>query len=402
MGGVEILALAGAGLLGLGALETIQHRRKLARIKTRVHVSGTRGKSSVTRLVAAGMRHAGIATAAKTTGTLARMILPDGREVPVFRPAGANVTEQIRIVDAAQSLGARALVIECMALQPELHWVSEDKFVRATHGVITNARADHLDVMGPGVADVARTLAGMTPVGGTLITGERDPEYLAIFEHAARDRGSRLVTLSDDDMAAVTPDDLARFGYLEHQENVALAIKVLAELGVARDQGLEGMWSASPDPGALTEHEVDFFGRRIVFVNGFAANDPQSTATIWRMCRERHPDVERVIGVFNLRADRPSRTLQLARDARFWHEADGVVLMGSGAYQFAKAASEQGIGPGRFVYAEQQTLDQVFEAIVGLCGHSTLVIGMANIYGQGLELVRFFRNRQVLAPKRTN
>ena len=193
MGGVEILALAGAGLLGLGALETIQHRRKLARIKTRVHVSGTRGKSSVTRLVAAGMRHAGIATAAKTTGTLARMILPDGREVPVFRPAGANVTEQIRIVDAAQSLGARALVIECMALQPELHWVSENKFVRATHGVITNARADHLDVMGPGVADVARTLAGMTPVGGTLITGERDPEYLAIFEHAARDRGSRLV-----------------------------------------------------------------------------------------------------------------------------------------------------------------------------------------------------------------
>ena len=83
--------------------------------------------------------------AAKTTGTLARMILPDGREVPVFRPAGANIIEQVRIVSAAQRHGAEALVIECMALQPELHWLTESKFVRATHGVITNARADHLE-----------------------------------------------------------------------------------------------------------------------------------------------------------------------------------------------------------------------------------------------------------------
>ena len=65
----------------------------------------------------------------------------------------------MRIVSAAQ-LGAQALVIECMALQPELHWLSERKLVRATHGVITNARADHLDVMGPTAADVARAWPG--------------------------------------------------------------------------------------------------------------------------------------------------------------------------------------------------------------------------------------------------
>src|SRR5215510_904106 len=108
-------------LVTLGALvEGLLHRRNLARIPIRIHVNGTRGKSSVTRLIAAGLREGGLVTCAKTTGTLARMILPNGREVPIFRPAGANVIEQKRIVAAAAAHGADALVIECMALQPEL------------------------------------------------------------------------------------------------------------------------------------------------------------------------------------------------------------------------------------------------------------------------------------------
>jgi poly-gamma-glutamate synthase PgsB/CapB len=158
------------------------------------------------------------------------------------------------------------------------------------------------------------------------------------------------------------------------------------------------MCSATPDPGALTEVEVDFFGRRIIFVNGFAANDPQSTEMIWNMARERHPDVERTIAVFNLRGDRPSRTAQLARDVRFWHEADRVVLMGTGAYLFARMASKVGLDPSQFIYTEQQRVDEIFETIVGLCGRSNLVVGMANIGGEGLSLARYFRNRQVLSP----
>jgi poly-gamma-glutamate synthase PgsB/CapB len=395
--GIELLAAATAGVVGLGLLEALSHRRKLRQIPVRVHVSGTRGKSSVTRLVAAGLRASGLPTAAKTTGTLPRMILPDGKEVPVFRPAGANIIEQIRIVSAARAMGAQALILECMALQPELHWLSERWFVKATHGVITNARPDHLEVMGPTSVDVARALAGMIPVGGVLFTAER--EHLSILREAAEDRGTRLEALSDADLEAVSDEELGRFAHLEHRENVALALRVLADLDVARDRALEGMWTASPDPGALTEHEVDFFGRRIIFVNGFAANDPLSTETIWRMTRARHPGTDRVIAIFNLRSDRPHRTLQLAREARFWHEADHVVLMGSGAYHFARdAARYADFDPGRFVFAEHQRLEEIFEVIVGLCGRTTLVVGMANIYGQGLALVKYFRNREILPP----
>lgn len=398
--GIELLGAAAAGLIGLGAAETLRHRQRLSRIPIRVHISGTRGKSSVTRLVTAGLRAGGVKTCGKTTGTLPRMILPDGREVPVFRPSGANVIEQVRIVQAAAQLGAQALVVECMALLPELHWIAENKLVRATHGVITNVRADHLDVMGPTERDVGLALAGMIPVRGMLFTAER--KHLDLLRHACEDRETKLIAVSDEQLGAVTDEELATFRYLEHRENVALALRILEELGVPRDKGLEGMWSAAPDPGALTDVEVDFFGRRILFVNAFAANDPDSTERIWNMARDRHPDVDRTIAIFNLRDDRPSRTLQLARDSTFWHAADRVVLIGSGVYLFARVADAAGFDIGKLVYADQQSVEEIFELIVGHCRARTLVVGMANIGGQGLKLVRHFRNRAILQQPQTD
>ena len=45
-----------------------------SKIPIRIHVNGTRGKSSVTRLIAAGLRAGGKRTFAKTTGTAPRVI----------------------------------------------------------------------------------------------------------------------------------------------------------------------------------------------------------------------------------------------------------------------------------------------------------------------------------------
>ncbi|GAB4303120.1 MAG: poly-gamma-glutamate synthase PgsB [Myxococcota bacterium] len=391
---IELLAIVTIGVLALGAVEVVRHRWNLEKIPIRIHVSGTRGKSSVTRLIAAGLREAGITTAAKTTGTLARMILPDANEIPVFRPSGANIIEQIRIIATARDFDAKAIVVECMALQPEYHWLSESLLVRATHGVITNIRADHLDVMGPTEEDVAKAIASMTPVKGVLFTAER--RHLHTLQMAANDRGTLLIAVTDDDLKAVTDDDLAKFSYTEHRENVALVLKILEHLGVARDVALRGLWKTKPDPGALTEHTLDFFGRRIIFVNGFAANDPESSEMIWRLSRKRYQEVEQTIALFNLRADRPSRTVQLAKDASFWREADKVVLMGTGAYLFARVAAEDGEDASRFAFGEDESIEEIFERIVELCtSGSTLIVGMGNIGGQGLGLVRYFRNRSL-------
>jgi len=394
MQGIWILVAVLALLVAFGMAEVLAHRRQLLRIPIRIHVNGTRGKSSVTRLIAAGLRAGGIVTCAKTTGTLPRMIMPSGQEYPVFRPAHAIVIEQIRIVRTAASLDVQALVIECMALVPYLQWLSEEQLVRATHGVITNAREDHLEVMGPTETNVAQALASMTPRRGTLFTAER--RHLDVLQRAADDRASRLVAVGAGDVAAIAPADLAGFRYVEHAENLALALAVCGEFGIDRATALKGMWQAAPDPGAMTAHEVDFFGRRVVFVNGFAANDPESTEWIWNLALDRYAEVERRVAVFNCRADRADRSQQLGRACANWQWADHYVLIGSGTYLFARAAADAGLDMQRVVFAENRRVEEIFETIVELVGRSALVMGMGNIGGPGLQVVRYFRNRSRL------
>ncbi|NLX06161.1 MAG: poly-gamma-glutamate synthase PgsB [Phycisphaerae bacterium] len=381
-------------LVAIGLIEGLLHRRNLRRIPIRIHVNGTRGKSSVARLIAAGLREGGIRTCAKTTGTLPRMILPDGFEYPIFRPARANVIEQVRILDRAADSGVEALVIECMALLPRLQWISESRLVRSTHGVITNARADHLDVMGPTERDVALALAGSTPLGGTLFTAEQ--RHREIFEHTAEDRGSRLVCVNEKDFAAVTDEELAGFSYVEHRENIALALRVCQELGVERQTALRGMWAATPDPGVMKVYQVEFFGRRIIFINGFAANDPESTERIWNIALEHFPQVDRRVALFNCRADRPDRSWQLGEVCPSWRPADNYVLMGTGTFIFARAAAAGGLDLMKITFVENQEVHRIFETLVGLGGKSMLVMGMGNIGGQGLEMVQYFQNRSMM------
>ncbi len=388
-----IVVLLGV-LIVLLVTEYAVHLRNLHSIPIRVHVNGTRGKSSVTRLIAGALREHGLKTFAKTTGTLPRMIMEDGREYPIYRPSRANIIEQLRIVSLAANQEATALVIECMAVQPFLQALTELKFVRATHGVITNARPDHLDVMGPSERDVVRALLGTTPDKGKLFTAEWD--YIDEFRMVCSDRQSELYVVKAEEIEAISDEDMAGFTYVEHKENVALVLKVCDSLGVPRNVALRGMWKARPDPGVMSEHELDFFGRRILFVNGFAANDPESSERIWGMALERHQNFNRKIMVVSCRADRPDRSKQLGEALPTWPRADHYVLMGTGVYVLFRSAVQSGVDSSKFLYAEGMTVDRIFEEIVGLSGRSALVMGIGNIVGQGLELVNYFRNRVVL------
>ena len=389
-----VLLVLLALLIGLGAFEYGRHKRLRDSIPIRIHVNGTRGKSSVTRLIAAALRAHGIRTYAKTTGTLPRLIAHDGSELPVFRPGMTNVSEQLRIVAIAAREGAEALVLECMALQPRLQSMCELRIVRSTHGVICNTWPDHLDVMGPTDEDVALALLGTCPVGGTLFTAERD--HLPLFEEACSDRGSSLAVVGDDELAEIRDDELARFEYIEHRENVALALAVSSALGVPRDVALEGMLAAEPDAGVLREYEVEFFGRSVLFVNGFAANDPIATERVWNLAIARHPERETRIMVINCRLDRPDRSRQLGEALPGWAPADHYFLVGTGTYALARTAVGAGLPSSSLTPLEGESPVTVFEEIMGAAGRSALVVGAGNIAGIGFELNRYFRNRSKL------
>ena len=251
-----------AGMLTVyGVYENRRHLRHLERIPHRVHVNGTRGKSSVTRLIAGGVRAGGLRTMAKTTGTDARLLYPDGHESPVYRVGRPNLIEQTRIVRRAVEERVEVLVIECMAVQPELQPVAELRLVKSTVGVITNARADHLDGMGPTVDDVALTLAQTLPMHGAAFTAERERAHLLARVAAAR--GSTLVVT---DPAAVHEGDLAGFGYIEHAENVALALAVCAHFGVPRETAQSSKAKAGDGDDAVTPlDDVDVSYHGIAF-----------------------------------------------------------------------------------------------------------------------------------------
>ncbi len=371
-----------------GLVESIWHRRNLRRIPIRIHVNGTRGKSGVTRLIAAGLRAGGIRTCAKTTGTLARLIYPDGSEEPVARPNRPNVIEQLRIVRTAVAERAEALVIECMALQPALQALCELRLIQATCGVITNARADHLDVMGPTSLDVAKALCGTVPRGGCVFTAERI--LLDVFRMAAADRESKLIAIGAEDVASVAHEDLAPFGYIEHAENVALALRVCEAHGVDRRAALRGMWATEPDSGAMTMHHLQWFSGRMVFINGFAANDPDSTGYNWKLVLARFPELRQRIAVFNCRADRTDRSEQLADACLDWPPADHYLVIGSGTAVFFRRAKAGGLDPRLITCMEGAETLEIVNAIIELVDDAALVVGMGNIGGPGLPLIEYF------------
>ncbi len=383
-----ILWLLLTTLLGLtlaGVVEAALHRRTLDAIRIRVHVNGTRGKSSVTRLIAAGLRAGGVRTCAKTTGTLPRWIGPDGAEEPLYRVGPPNVGEQRAVARRARKLDADALVVECMALDPFLQWVSAARLIRPTHGVVTNVRADHLEQMGPTTRDVARALAGSVPYGGRLYV--TCGAHSDVLFRAARERNTEIVRLDESDAARVRPEELARFGYVEHAENVALSLAVCADLGVPRATALAAMQRAAPDPGALTILPAVVRGQRITFVNGFAANDPESTERVWELAVERVPR-ERRVALFNCRADRPERSQQLGRAVARWTRADSYVVVGSGTHFFVAAAERGGLARGALHVSEGEHVTHVLSRLADVADSGALVVGLGNIGGVGLELLQ--------------
>ena len=82
----------------------------------KLHVNGTRGKSSVTRLIAAGLRNGKHKVFAKTTGTEPKFIFPDGTEELISRRGPANIRENIKLIKTAVDNGADTIVFECMVM----------------------------------------------------------------------------------------------------------------------------------------------------------------------------------------------------------------------------------------------------------------------------------------------
>jgi len=339
-----------------------RHRRALKHV---IHVNGTRGKSAVARLIAAGLSAGGIRTFCKTTGTLPMTIDVDGVQREIHRRGPANIREQLVILKQAAKCGAEVLVAECMAVDPELQWVTQHKMLQADISVITNARVDHVAEMGSTVAEVCGALCNTIPKNGVVFTADANC-FPFIGEQAAR-LGSSAVLAEAEGLSLPSEP---------FPENVALALAVCTSLGVESSVALEGMKQVQRDPYAASAHLLPGGG---IFLNGMSANDPASTEMILnRFSNGGRFTVEKLGIVLNCRPDRGYRTSLMLEYIEKTAPSD-IYLMGNGAAAAERRLQRHGFCPRRCKGAEEIPLAAAAEG--------TLIYAIGNIADEGMKLM---------------
>jgi poly-gamma-glutamate synthase PgsB/CapB len=374
----------------LGLREYFSHQARIVSIPIRIHINGTRGKSSVTRLIGAGLRAGGISTITKVTGTFPRLILEDGTETFIHRKSDANIIEQLSIVKFAALRKTKALVMECMALQPQYQTITEKQMVRSNVSVITNVRLDHTDVMGYTLMEIADTIGRTIARNEHFFTAESiiPDKLLEIANH--QNAVSHIV-----DSRLVTQEEMKNFRYIEHRDNVALALAVCEHLNVDRQTALKGMYTTIPDAGALRCLVVEAFKKKILFYNAFAANDPDSSYMVWHKIRDEGGFEGSQIVLLNTRQDRLDRARQLADmiGKKLVDELDFLILIGQSTEVVEYLATNAGLPGRKIINLGWTTPAKVFEKVLSVTVDKSTVVAMGNMGGMGAETAEFFENR---------
>lgn len=263
---MHIIAIALVAILLAGAVENHLHKRALAKLPLRILVNGTRGKTTVTRMAASVLNEAGITTYAKTTGSEARRILPDGAECEYRRHGMVSMLEQLPFVRLAVRGGAQAVVVECMAQRAENQRLLADKLVCPQYVLMTNAYVDHVEEIGGTEEETVRVLAQSIPDGAAVIA--EDKRFGAYTEH---------LIVPQEEAANAAFDSLP---FPVHAQNVRLVMALAEKLGIPEETVMRGIANAKPDIGMYKEVRVG----GLLAVNAFAANDAQSFAAALEAC----------------------------------------------------------------------------------------------------------------------
>ncbi len=364
-------------------IEDRKHHRDVQSIPIRILVNGSRGKSSVVRLIAAGLRASGKEVYAKTTGTSTRFIGANGTEEPIMRIDMPTIREQIKVIHRVAQNDPDVIVIECMALRPQLQRTESFRIVKPTLVVITNVRADHLDIMGPTIRDIAKTFVRVVPQNCTVFTAE--VRTLDVFVENTQDKNIDIFTT---DPGNISDAVIAKFPYIEHKENVSLALDVCKYLGVDESTALHGMFMATPDPGVSQIYTIDINGKSITYICALAANDPESASRIWQAVKKDHPETNLLI---NCRKDRISRSVQYAQFIKNL-DVDLCILTGSGTNVLARRLKNV-IERKRIMNLGDKQPEQVYNEVSKRIADRSLLFAIGNAMGYGSELHQYFVKR---------
>ena len=367
---VVLLVLA----LALLTAESLIVRRRVNSISTRVHVNGTRGKSSVTRYIAAGLRAANMRCWGKVTGVHPTIIKPDGSALLIQRRGGARVQEQFRIISRAARDGVQALVLECMSIRPELQQL-EGRHFRPHVYILTNVKDDHREALGDSLTEQAIALCSAMAPGSTVIT--TDDDHLPILREIAARRGNKVIvagTLSPEQKESLPEGVFA--------VNVALAVAACRECGVPEKISFPAILNEAAKSVRIAAQIGD--AERFHVVDGFAVNDVPSARDFIEYWQQRLPETSNLVVLFNARADRPLRSKVFAEYLPTISNLKRVIVFGTHAPYMKMALISQGYPRESVTLWTSEQVATPVKALssLGLTSQD-LAIGIGNIGGDG-------------------
>jgi poly-gamma-glutamate synthase PgsB/CapB len=384
-----VLLLCVAGLVLYLMIERVKIDRWRRAIPQTIIVTGTRGKSSVVRMLASVLRAEKRRVLAKTTGSSPRLLWPDGSETEIRRRGPASILEQKKLLRQAATRKVDTLVAEVMSIHPENHFVEAQQILKPDVVAVTNCWPDHIDAQGFTEEDVAATLCLGIPQQATVVVPAAAHSTVIVSAVEAVD--GKLIVV-DEDASKTIRQRVTVLEDVEFSGNVDLVYGLAKHLGIDDSSIEAGLATVKRDIGAFSVRTLRAGEptKRLITVNAFGANDPTSTYLVLSKAREVLPEASHLVGLMCLRSDRPDRTAQWLASLQGEPSVpyDRLYVTGRHASVVARRvpiAQELRHGSPK----------SVMDTIASEADDDTVVFGFGNFVGMGETLVELWTREGV-------
>ncbi len=292
------------------AVERLRLEHSRRRLKLRILVNGTRGKSTTVRIIHRMLNQADYRALGRVTGEIPALLFPDGQEEKTPRKAPASIIEILRLINSRHTRNCDAIVIECMALQAETQQALAAQIVRPRFTLITNFLPDHAEIAGGNTPEllqnclIPQTQLILNEANKTYISGNPCTIHIAAADTAAPEPGHIP--------AAVL------------HESLQLVLKLAELLNIPEDivnSAFSAEWQS-----INRQLAGKALNANCRFINLFTANDTISSSRLIDHLSGGAP-----IGfLLNSRSDRPLRTKEFCNLLIKKYRTAPVLLTGTG------------------------------------------------------------------------
>jgi len=361
--------------------ESIIINKSVRNIKIKIHVNGTRGKSTVTKYISAGLREVNSKVIGKVTGEIPALLLPDDTTKNIKRKGSARVQEQFNIIRKAGKNKVDALVLECMSIDPALQKL-ESAFLKPDIYIITNIRDDHREKMGNTQDSHIKSICSAIPDNSKIIACESS--YMNIIKDETLAKKSTFIqafNLHDPEKEKI-PGTI-------HESNVKLALTACVEAGISRDYAFNGILkSIAKSESPLCS--IPNCKHKRFFLNAFSVNDTRSASDFLRFWTKKLSISNKIAVVFNTRSDRPIRTDLFTEWIKSNHAKIALVIL---IGDHKKRANRKLTAMNLNIQIKSLRINsrtRIKETIMKNAGDAGLIVGIGNIKGLGYKIVNEF------------